>query len=527
MSLRPPSLVPGGNDAHERWQQPAPLDPRTARGDQDRSLAEVDTRRVPVARAVATSDETLAELQTQPLVAAGRDARWLADLDTLRTPAQRSAVRPRTRRMSLLRVGVVLGLMLLGVRAGLASAAFMSPGGDILGWSQLPVARCIICGAPPQVAREHQLTATEYAAYLVRQMQLSDELGQLMIVQFHGTDVSPDTVQMIDTQGVGGVLFFGPNIDSADQVRGLNARLQKLAPLPLFTSVDQEGGPVNRFRSLVGPLPAAATLPDAAAARVRGVQDATYLHDYGFNLNLAPVADVGTTNPQLFDRTFGSTPDRVALMAGAYLDGLQASGVVSGCVKHFPGLGATSTDPHLGMPVLDRSRADWERIDLAPYRTLIGQGHVRVIMVTHERIPAVDPDLPTSLSPIVVDQTLRGELGYDGVVITDDLHMRALTAQWPFPDASVLAIKAGADIVTAPDSPQEVQQTKDALAQAITSGTLTRERIDTSVRRILTLKIQMGLIPLPQHTSTRQHRFPQSGGVIPAGGVAARPRQSA
>lgn len=427
--------------------------------------------------------------------------------------------------MGLLRVGIVLGLMLLGVRAGLASAAFMSPGGDIVGWSQLPVARCIVCGLPPQVAQQHQLTATEYATYLVQHMQLSDELGQMMIVQFHGTDVSPDSVQMIDSQGVGGVLYFGPNIESADQVRALNARLQKLAPLPLFTSVDQEGGPVNRFRTIVGSLPSAASLPNAAAARARGVQDAAYLSDFGFNLNLAPVVDVGTTNPQLFGRTFGSTPDQVATMAGAYLDGLQASGMVTACLKHFPGLGATSTDPHVGMPVLDRSRAEWERIDLAPYRTLIAEGNVRVIMVTHERIPAVDPNLPTSLSPVVIDGTLRGELGYDGVIITDDLHMRALTAQWPFPDASVLAVKAGADVITAPDSPLEVQQTKDALAQAITSGALSRERIDTSVRRILTLKIQMGLIPLPRQASNGSQQPQHINAVAPAGLFAARPRQ--
>jgi beta-N-acetylhexosaminidase len=192
-------------------------------------------------------------------------------------------------------------------------------------------------------------------------------------------------------------------------------------------------------------------------------------------------------------------------MAGAYLDGLQASGQVLGTLKHFPGgLVATDADPHIVMPVLNRSRADWEAIDLAPYRALLASGDVHAIMVSHEVIPAVDPNLPTSLSPAIITDTLRKELGFDGVVVTDDLHMQALNARWSVWNAGVLAVKAGADIIGQMATPEEVQNTIDALKQAISRGEITRTRIDDSVRRILTLKIQLGLIAMPD--TGRQHR---------------------
>lgn len=417
------------------------------------------------------------------------------------------------------RLALVAGLALLGIRAGLASTAFMLPGGAILGWSQLPKPHCAFCNvqAPPPsetATGKHGrvMTLEQYAAFLTQRLSLDDELGQMMMVQVSGQDLSPDDVQMINAQGAGGVLFFAANMQSAPQLRSLTAQLRQIASIPLLLSVDQEGGTVNRFYNLVGPLPSAASLTSLAAARQRGEQDAALLHDYGFNLNLAPVVDVGTSNPQLWSRTFGSSPDRVAAMAAAYLQGLQQSGQVTGCLKHYPGLGATDTDPHIGMPVLDRSRADWERIDLAPYRTLLNSADVRAIMVTHEMIPAVDPNLPSTLSPAILNGTLRQEMGYQGVVITDSLYMGALNQRWSVAQAAVLAIAAGADIVIGPYNPQMVQDVKDALGAAMASGTLTRARINLSVQRILALKLRMGLIPMPQVPS----QSPQPTGLAPS-----------
>jgi beta-N-acetylhexosaminidase len=403
----------------------------------------------------------------------------------------------------MVRLALILGLVALGVRAGLASATFMSPGGAILGWSDRPVVHCALCGVAVPTARPNQptpapLTPASYAALLTKHLSLDDELGQMMMVQIAGQALSPDAVQMITTEGAGGILFFAANMQSGKQIRALNAQIQQLAPVPMLLSIDQEGGTVNRFYSLVGPRPSAASLTSPAQAEQQGVQDATLLHTYGFNLNLAPVVDVGTLNPELWSRTFGSSPERVAAMAGAYLDGLQQSGLVTGCLKHYPGLGETGTDPHVGMPVLHSTASEWENTDLAPYRTLLAGGNVRAILVSHEMIPAVDPNLPSSLSPAIVDGVLRQQLGYNGVVITDSLYMGALNQRWSVSQAIVLAVVAGSDIVIGPYNAQMVQDAKDALKQAIADGTLTRARIDTSVQRILTLKIEMGLIPLPQ-----------------------------
>jgi beta-N-acetylhexosaminidase len=207
------------------------------------------------------------------------------------------------------------------------------------------------------------------------------------------------------------------------------------------------------------------------------------------------------------------------VMAGAYLDGLQQSGLVTGALKHYPGLGETVTDPHVGMPVLNSSRVDWESTDLAPYRTLLKSNDVRAILVSHEMIPKVDPNLPSSLSPVIVEDTLRREMGYNGVVITDSLYMGALNQRWSVTQAIVLAIIAGSDIVIGPYNAQMVSDAKDALKQAIANGSLTRARINTSVQRILTLKIRMGLIPLPRlsaPTATPQSSMPDPTSKVEA-----------
>ncbi|HEY7983104.1 MAG TPA: glycoside hydrolase family 3 N-terminal domain-containing protein, partial [Ktedonobacterales bacterium] len=453
----------------------------------------------------ALGDRTLADAPTAVLPALGSAQPAVWDQATHVLPAVPRQPRQSRRAWSWApsdrwraigtRVALVIALGALGLRAGMASLAFMAPGGDIVGWSRLPVVHHLT----PAKNLPQQLTPEQYAAALASQMSLDDKLGQMMIVQFVGTDLNPDLVTMVATQGAGGVLFFGGNIQSADQVRALTANLQKLAAIPLLMAVDQEGGRVNRFAPIVGPLPAAASLQTPADAHDRGVQDAALLHAYGFNLNLAPVVDVGEANPQLYSRTFGTDPERVAAMAGAYIDGLQTNGQVTAVPKHFPGgLGSIATDPHVLMPTLWSTRDEWEARDVAPYQTLFAQHDVRGVMISHEMIPAVDQKLPTSLSPAIGIDTLRDQLGFQGVAITDDLvSMDAITARWPVPQASVLAIIAGSDIVTAPSYSDLVAKIKDEIKNALQDGRLSRARLDESVRRILTLKIKMGLIPLP------------------------------
>lgn len=416
---------------------------------------------------------------------------------------------PHSRRRLWTRGALLAGVLLFGLRAAIGSLSLMGPGGAILGWTSLPSKSCTICTPPAAtVSTNKPLTPAAYAAVLVKRLSLDQELGQLILVQVPGTSAAPDAIQMIQDQSVGGVIFYAYNIQSVAQVQGLTSQLQQSASIPLILSVDQEGGPVNRLLSILGPVPPTSSLTTVAAARERGQQDAYYLHLLGFNLNLAPVVDVGTANPQLYERTFGSDPSQVTTLAGAYLEGLQQSGLVTGTLKHFPGLGSTTIDPHYGLPVLHRSQADWERIDLEPYKELLAQQQVRAILVTHELVPAVDSEYPASLSPTLITGVLRQQLGFQGVVIDDSLTMGALLDRWTTTQAAVLAVKAGADMIIGPYSTETVQEIKDALEGALSQGILTRAEIDQAVERDLTLKLEMHLIPMPTSSSPQPTQAP-------------------
>jgi beta-N-acetylhexosaminidase len=341
----------------------------------------------------------------------------------------------------------------------------------------------------------------EYAAVLTGRLSLDAKVGQLFLVQFSGTQAGPDTAQMIHDAAAGGVVLYAENIQSIAQMRSLTAQLQQMASIPLIVSTDQEGGPVNRLLSILGSLPATASLTSPVAAEERGVQDARILQQIGVNLNLAPVIDVGSANPQLWDRTFGSNPEQVATLAGAYLAGLQQSGAVTGTLKHFPGLGSTTVDPHVGLPILSRTRAQWEHIDLAPYRVLLQTQTVRAIMVTHELVPAVDQQMPASVSPALIRGVLRQELRFNGAVITDSLTMGALSARWSMPQAAVLAIAAGSDLLIGPYSPDTLAESEAAVKQAVRQGVISPAEIDQAVEHDLALKLRMHLIPMPQGVS--------------------------
>jgi beta-N-acetylhexosaminidase len=356
---------------------------------------------------------------------------------------------------------------------------------------------------------EPVLTPQQYINLIVQNMSLDQKLGQMLLVQFTGPSYSLDLSEMITQYNVGAVILFtaNNNIFSASQLRQLTQQIQAGARssgsgIPMIIAIDQEGGLVDRLRNLDGPRPSAAEIGatnDPARARTAGLQDAHDLASYGINLNLAPVVDVTSVyNPQLYTRTFGSDPATVTKMAAAYLQGLQESGKVLGTLKHFPGLGDVAVDPHTGLPYLTRSLAQLEAIDWAPYRTLIEQGNVYAVMVTHEIVTAVDRTTPSSLSSRVITGILRDELGFQGVVITDSLTMEGVTAHYSEDQAAVMAVKAGADLLMGPISAQTAAQMLQALKSAVQSGDLSQERIDASVRRILMLKYKMGLLQLPQ-----------------------------
>ncbi len=348
------------------------------------------------------------------------------------------------------------------------------------------------------------LTPQQYIDLIVKSMTLDQKLGQMMIVQFTGPDYGLDISTMISQYNVGAVLIFAANqnIESKSQLKNLIAQMQNNSkPIPLAVAIDQEGGTVDRLINLDGPRPSATAIGqtnDPTKAMQAGEQDARDLSYYGINLNLAPVVDVTNVyNSQLYLRTFGNNPTIVTKMADAYLHGLQQSGKVLGTLKHFPGLGDVSADPHIDVPHLYRSENDLESIDWVPYRRLIAQGNVQAIMVTHEIVTAIDDTKPSSLSYKIVTGILRNQLGFSGVIMTDSLTMEGITAYYTEGQAAALAVEAGSDLLMGAISPSSVAAMIDGIKQAINNGQISQQRIDASVRRILMLKYTMGLLHIP------------------------------
>lgn len=353
------------------------------------------------------------------------------------------------------------------------------------------------------VQQPTQITPQEYINLIVSHMTLDQKLGQMMIVQFVGPDYGLDISTMVTQYNVGAVLIFGANnnIVNKAQLKGLIQQMQSNSTIPLAVAIDQEGGTVDRLINLDGARPSATSIGltnDPAKATVAGMQDAKDLSYYGINLNLAPVVDVTNIyNPQMYLRTFGANAAIVTKMAGAYLQGLQQSGKVLGTIKHFPGLGDVGADPHNSVPHLSRSLNQLETIDWAPYRALIQQGNVHAIMVTHEVVEAIDASKPSSLSYKLVTGILRNQLGFNGVIMTDSLTMEGIIAYYTEAQAAALAIEAGSDLLMGASTPQDVAAMIAGIKQAMASGEISQQRIDDSVRRILMLKYQLGLLHIP------------------------------
>lgn len=335
-------------------------------------------------------------------------------------------------------------------------------------------------------------------------MTLDQKLGQLLIVEYIGNSYADSELQyMVAKQYVGGFLYqesnhnFDAPYNTISNVAGFSKQAMSDAQIPLLIGTDQEGGLVNRLYVFHGYLPSAAEMAATGNPKIvygQGAQAAQWMQQLGINTDLAPVVDVHTVDPPVLEsRMFGSDPHTVATYAGAYLNGLQQNNVI-GCLKHFPGLGAITSDPHAGLPTVNRSLADLENIDLAPYKLMIQKDHPAMIMSTDVLMPAIDPTLPAELSQKTINDLLRKQLGYDGVVITDGLYMQGISDRWSLSQAAVLSVIAGDDLVEGPYSASQVADVVAALKQALQQGKLTMERIDQSVQRILLMKVQYGII---------------------------------
>lgn len=296
--------------------------------------------------------------------------------------------------------------------------------------------------------------------------------GRTLLVGLPDPELDRTTAARLERIGPAGVILFARNLESPEQTAALLAAVSRLLPHPLLLAVDQEGGRVSRLEPWLAGTPTAADLARAGAAATEGFARATAgaLRALGFNLDFAPVVDLSepaATNG-IAERSFGTDPAKVSRLAAAYLDGLQGNGV-AGCVKHFPGLGATTVDSHETLPTDDRPREELEAADLVPYRALAEKA--ATVMVGHGHYPGLGAAAgrPATLSPAIVGELLRGRLGYRGLVVSDDLEMGAVAALDVHGRAAVCALRAGCDLLLYCADLARAERARDALAADATA----------------------------------------------------------
>ena len=339
-------------------------------------------------------------------------------------------------------------------------------------------------------------------------MTLEEKVCQLFMVTPEAltgvgtvTQAGTATQEAVNAYPVGGVIYFSQNLQDPDQTRTMLENTQRYAMertgIPIFLSVDEEGGQVARVGSnpafgveKIGNMSDVGSRGDTQEAYEIGSTIGTYLSDLGFNMDAAPDTDV-LTNPEnqvVKYRSFGSDPELVARMAAAELKGLNDQGII-GMYKHFPGHGGTTADSHEGYAYVDDTLGELKSGAFIPFQDGIDNG-IQVIMVSHISCPNVTGDnTPATLSEMMITDILRGEMGFDGMVITDALNMGAITAQYSSSEAAVAALNAGADMLL---MPEDFQSAYKGVLSAVESGTVSEARIDESVRRILEVKVSLG-----------------------------------
>ncbi|MEP6469368.1 MAG: glycoside hydrolase family 3 protein [Chloroflexota bacterium] len=368
-------------------------------------------------------------------------------------------------------------------------------------------------GTPPATSSP---LPTSSAQPTPAEVGLEAKVGQMLLVGFRGT--SPETATQalddIHSRSLGGVVLFSRDQPSGDPVRNIvspgqlaaltgalqSAAGESEAALPLIVAVDEEGGEVARLDPAHGfpDTESAAALGernDVDYTRAAGRRIATTLRDAGINLNLAPVVDldVNPDNPIIgaLDRSFGADPELVTSQARAFINGHRQVGVLT-TLKHFPGHGSSTTDSHLG--VVDVTDT-WSPVELGPYRRLIPAGLADSILTAHVFNAQLDPIHPATLSSATIDGLLRGELGYDGLVISDDMQMSAIRDAYGYADAVRLALLAGVDMLTIANQQvfeaHIVERTIEIVLGLVADGQLSEARIDESWQRIGSLKARL------------------------------------
>ena len=343
---------------------------------------------------------------------------------------------------------------------------------------------------------QSELSPEEKVDKLVANMSDADKVGQLLMIGIHGKTLNDDAKFMLNEYRVGGIILFDRNMESKDQVKSLITDINKTGKsaglTPLFIGIDQEGGAVARMEDQLIKVPPAEEVGKESVEQAASLakQVGTELKDLGFNINFAPVADLGLT----YGRSFSRNPDEVVRYASAIGKAYEEAGLWYS-YKHFPGIGKTDVDLHADTSVVPVPKETLLNEDTKVFVDLIKQSkpNTYAIMVSHAVYPQIDPDHPSSLSKAIITDWLRKDMGYNGVVVTDDMDMGALAKHYTFGDMAVQSILAGSDILLVCHEYEHMQEAYNGLMKAVKDGRISKERLDESVKRILLMKMSRGI----------------------------------
>ena len=321
---------------------------------------------------------------------------------------------------------------------------------------------------------------------------LTASIGQLCMIGFEGTEVTSDLRAWIQEYRPGGIILFSRNLVDPGQIAHLTNELQDVSSeCPLLIAIDQEGGRVSRLPSGFTIFPPAATVAYSGSTELAyqaAAVTAKELRAVGINMNMAPILDIHTNpaNPIIGDRAFGTEPEKVSLMGAATMAGLHDHRVLA-CGKHFPGHGDTNTDSHKELPVVHATAQRLQDIELKPFHHAIRRG-LQALMTAHVHYPALDPQNPATLSSTILTDLLRGQMGFEGVILSDDLEMRAILDHSSIGDAAVRSLEAGADCLLVCKTRSLETETLEAIRRAVESRDLNPEKLKRSLSRISAVK---------------------------------------